>query len=104
MKSYKEPGYQERAARAADAKKKALDALRARPTVDPDVLAQRREAHEARQSAEAEARAVKKAAQLALKQARLAEVAAKQEQPAGPTEAERKAARDARYSARKNRK
>ena len=107
MKSYKEPGFQERAGRAADAKAKALHALRARPAVHPDILAQRREAHAARQSAAAEARAAKQAAQLALKQARIAEVAAElkaAEQSAGLTEAESKAARDARYAARKSRR
>lgn len=107
MKSYKEPGFEERVSRAAEARMKALGALRARPLVDPDVLARGREAHEARQSAKTEARAVKKAAQSALKQATIAEAASKPEpaeQPAGLTPAERKAARDARYAARKNRK
>jgi len=103
MKAYKEPSFQERASRAADAKQKALHALRARPAIDPEVLAQRREALLARQSAEAEARAVKEAAQLALKQARAAELKAA-EQAAGLTQAESKAARDARYAARKKRK
>jgi Family of unknown function (DUF6481) len=34
MKSYQEPGFQDRIGRAAEAKKKALDALRSGPTRD----------------------------------------------------------------------
>ena len=56
MKSYKEPGFEERVSRAAEARMKALGALRARPLVDPDVLARGREAHEARQSANGSSR------------------------------------------------
>lgn len=107
VKFRKEPDFQERIGRAAEAKKKALDALRARPAVDPEVLAQARAAHEARKAAQAEAHAEKKAAQLALKQAKIAEAAEKVKpayKPTLPTEAERKAARDARYAARKSRK
>jgi hypothetical protein len=106
MKFHKDPGFQERRGHAAEAKKRALDALRAKPAVDPEVLAQRREAHQVRQSAQAQARADKKAEELAMKQAKIAETAANlksAEQAASSTEAERKAARDARYAARKGR-
>ncbi len=48
--------------------------------------------------------AAKKAAEQATAQAKAAEVAAKAAASPPPTESERKAARDARYAARKNRK
>ena len=108
MKSYKQPSFQDRIGRAAEAKQKALDALRAKPPLDEEALAARKAAQDARDAAAAEKRAAKKAAQdEARAQAaseREAAAAAAAAAPAPPTEAERKAARDARYAARKNRK
>ena len=111
MKSYQDPSYQDRVARAAEAKQKALDNLRSRPPVDETVAAERLANRQKREVAEAEKRAERKAAALAAKQERSAAATAKAEAEANkasiaapPTEAERKLARDARYAARKSRK
>ena len=110
MAGYKDPGFSERIARAAAAKQAALEKLRAKPPVDEAVLEERRLARLAKEAAEAEKRAAKQAAKLAaIEEAKAAAEAAKLavEQEAVKavlTEAERKAARDARYAARKNRK
>ncbi|TFI56711.1 hypothetical protein E2493_18700 [Sphingomonas parva] len=105
MKSYRDPSFQDRVGRAAAAKKKALDALRSKPPVDEAVVAERQAARLKREAAEAEKRAARRAAEQAAKEAKEAEAAAKlAAQPAPRSEAELKAARDARYAARKNRK
>jgi hypothetical protein len=107
MKSYKDPSFEDRVARAAEAKQKALDKLRAKPPVDEAVLAQRQATRLKREAADAEKRAAKKAAEQAAKDAKdakAAEAAKAAAPPALPTAAELKAARDARYAARKNRK
>ena len=62
MKSYKDPSFQDRVGRAAEAKQKALDALRAKPPVDEKVVAERRAARLKKEAAEAEKRAAKEAA------------------------------------------
>ena len=105
MSGYKDPSFQDRVGRAAAAKQKALDNLRKKPPVDEAVLAERQAARLRREAAEAEKRAARKAAEEAAKEARAATAAAavKAAAPA-PTEAEQKAARDARYAARKSRK
>jgi len=41
MASFKDPGFQERTASANDAKLKALEKLRAKPAIDPAVVAER---------------------------------------------------------------
>ena len=109
MASYNDPSFQERTAMARQAREKALKQLAARPAVDEAVLAERTAARLAREAAQAEKSAARKAAiqqAKADKQAAAAAAAAAAEipVPAGPTEAERKAARDARYAARKQRK
>lgn len=111
MKSYKDPSYQDRVGRAAEAKQKALDNLRAKPPVDEKVAAERQAARLKKEAAEAARRAEKKAAAEAAREERARESAARAELQANaaqaaapPTEEERKAARDARYAARKNRK
>lgn len=105
MKSYTNPSFQDRVARAAEAKKKALEGLRAKPPMDEKVAAERQAARLKREAAEAEKRATRKAAEQAAKEERAAAAAAKEAAvQAVPTEAERKLARDARYAARKNRK
>jgi len=104
MKAYRGPSYQDRVERAAEAKQKALDRLKARPAVSEATLAARREAALVRQAAQAEKRAARKdAAEAANADAAAAEAEANEVGHA-PTEAERKAARDARYAARKSRK
>ena len=103
--SYKDPSFQDRAASAAEAKQKALDRLKAKPPVDEAVAAERQAARLAREAAQAEKRAAKKAAEQQAKAEKAAQAEqAKAAEVAAPTEEERKAARDARYAARKNRK
>ncbi len=102
--SFKNPSFQERIGSAADAKKKALEQLRSRPPVDEEVQAERLEKSREREAKGAEKSASRKAAQQAAKDGKAAEAAAKAAIPLPPTDAERKAARDARYAARKARK
>ena len=108
MKGLKGETYQERLARGAEAKQKALDKLRARAPVDPQILAERRAAAEAREAAKAEKRAADKAAREQAKaeaaEAAAAAAAAAPKPAAAPTAEELKAARDARYAARKARR
>ena len=108
MKSYKDPSYQDRAGRAAEAKQRALDNLRSKAPVDEKVMAERRAARLKREAAEAEKRAARKSAEAAAKAAKAAAAEAARDaapKAAAPrTEAEMKLARDARYAARKNRK
>ena len=114
MGSFKDPSFQDRAAAAAKAKQKALDRLKAKPRVDEAVMAERRQAWEAREQALSEERAAKakeaaaaKGAKAQLKAVQLLEAqeaAARKAARLKPaSEAEMKAARDARYAARKAR-
>lgn len=103
MAAYKEPGFDQRRAAAAEAREKALEKLKARAPIDPVVQAKRIAAAEARENAKVEKREAikaKKAEELAAK----AELAASLALAPAPTETERKAARDAKYAARKARK
>jgi hypothetical protein len=110
--------FHDRAKSAAAAKQKNLESLRARTLVDPEELARRKEARLAREAEEEAARAAKKAeieaARAAAEQEKADRLAAEQAEKEAakaklaeslrvPTEAERKAARDARYAARKAR-
>jgi hypothetical protein len=113
MKGYQEPSFQDRVGRAAEARLKALEKLKAKPPVDEAVLAARREKAEKKEAELAAKRAEKAAAKAAEEAAKaLAEeerLAAEAEALAAkaiklPTAAELKAARDARYAARKGRK
>ena len=104
MALFKDPSFQDRVGRAAEAKQKALEQFRSRPAVDEKVLAERKAASLKREAARAEKAAAKKAAVQAAAEAKAAEAAAKAAVPPPKTEAELKAARDARYAARKNRK
>lgn len=109
MNGYKAPSFQDRAAASLQAKEKALARMKAAPRPEPAdvaVLAARRAEREA--SAEAKAAATRQARadrqRLAdEKRAAAQQAQAKAEQPKR-TEAELKAARDARYAARKSRK
>lgn len=106
--------FQDRVGRAADAKKKALDQLRAKPAPDPEAVAARkaeREERDAARTAERQAREAAKAQEREAAAAARAEEKAAAEQAAAasaprpqPTEEERKAARDAKYAARKARR
>jgi len=112
MPAYKPQTFQERAALSAQSKQAALDKLRAKPPLDPEVVAARVAAAEAKEAALAQARAEKQAAReqaiadkkaAAEAAAQAAAEAAAKAKPQLPTEAEMKAARDARYAARKQR-
>lgn len=103
--------FQDRVGQAAEAKRKALEKLRSKPPVDPAVAAERQEAARQREARAQEKRAARtekaKAAEdaRAAADAKTAQIAAEAAAaPPPPTEAERKAARDARYAARKSRK
>ena len=122
MAGFKTPTFQDRAAAAATARQKALDRLKAKPPVDPEVAAEQRRAWEEKEQALAAERAVKaetlaaaKAERAAARAAReAAEAKAREEAEAAAalkaarlrpaTPEEMKAARDARYAARKARK
>jgi hypothetical protein len=118
MASYKAPAFQDRLALAAQAKQKALDKLKAKPPVDEAVLAQRRAAAAEKEAAAAAKRAAKIAEReriaAEMAQAEADRLQAEAEEAARieaakpvikvPTAAEMKAARDARYAARKARK
>lgn len=129
MATYQTPGFQERQDAAAQAKAKALVNYRARPEVDPAVMADRKARREARDAAVTERRETIRRAKIELEEQKreqerhalvAAADAAKAEAEAAAqakadakaqgiaerklwTEEDRKAARDARYAARKMR-
>ncbi|WP_310468136.1 DUF6481 family protein [Sphingomonas sp.] len=94
--TYKD-SFQDRIGNAAAAREKALAGLRAKPPVDPKVVAERIERKAHRDARDAEKAQAKKAA-------RDAAAAAKAAVAPPPSEEERKAARDAKYAARRARK
>jgi hypothetical protein len=113
--SFKDPSFQDRVAAAGKAKQKALDHLKARPPIDEAVMAERRRARESREealtnerTAVAEADAAARAERARVQATEQAEadaaaaLKASRLKPATPEEM--KAARDARYAARKARK
>jgi hypothetical protein len=104
MKSYKDASFQDRLGRAAEAKNKALEQLRSKPPMDADVAAERKAASLKREAAKADKAAAKEAARQAETDASAADASAKAATPPPPSEAERKAARDAKYAARKKRR
>lgn len=104
MSSFKTPSFQDRIGNAAEAKKKALEHLRTRPSIDENVAAERKSKSFERQMRDSEKAAAKKLAQQDARDTKAAEAAAKAVVPAPSTKAARKAARDARYMARKARK
>lgn len=115
MAGFKIPDFNERTAAARDAKTRALEQLRNRPALDPEVVAARQAAAAAKEAAAAERQAAKRQAiedaKIAKAEAAAAAAAAKAEAEAAarpakvhiPTPAEMKQARDARYAARKAR-
>ncbi|MCH4152049.1 MAG: DUF6481 family protein [Sphingobium sp.] len=107
MRGYREPGFQERTAAAARARNSALEKLRARPALSPEEI-ERRVATQAAKDAAAQE---KRAATLLARQAAAETKAVREREAANAaatekvlTESELKAARDARYAARKRRK
>jgi hypothetical protein len=108
MKRYREPGFQERITAAARARSDAMTQLRTRPPVDETVAAARLAKGLAQEAARIEKQRVARMAAdeaKAAKRARALEAAVARAVPDKPalTEDERKAARDARYLARKGR-
>ncbi len=105
MKSYKDPPLHDRLGRAAEAKRKALEQLRARPPIDENAAAERQAMRLARDVAKEERRAALKTTEQ-LKADETVRDAGPQAlaAPPVPTETERKAIRDARYAARKSRR
>jgi len=108
MKRYKEPDFQTRISAAADARTDVLEKLKTGEPLDPEVAAARLAAAEAREAAQLERRRLARLAaeeRKAEKEAKALAAAAAKAAAQKPvlTEAERKAARDARYLARKNR-
>ncbi|MDF7777251.1 DUF6481 family protein [Sphingomonas sp. AOB5] len=110
MAGFKLPSFQDRRTASAEARQKALEKLKAKPAVDPAVLAERTAARLAKEAAEAEKREAKKrekaeaeeAKRIAAEEAAAAALAAElAKRPKVRTAAEMKAARDARYAARK---
>lgn len=104
MKGYKEPGFQDRAATSARAKKSALDKLKAAPKPSEAELAAGA-ARQQERDAKAEAKRAAKEATRRRNQELQAEAKREREKAIEPpkSEAELKAARDARYAARKKR-
>ena len=114
MSGFKEPSFADRQKAAQEAKKNILNKFRSQPGVDDPAVIQRRAEREAQAVERAKAKLVRDAAKAEQKRreaeeavqaaARLARE--KEEAAAKETalEAERKAARDARYAARKKRK
>ena len=102
--SFKNPTFQDRIGSAADAKKKALEQLRAKPPLDEKTIAERQARQVERDAKDAEKAAARKAARQAAIDAQAAQAAANEAAAAPLTDAERKAARDARYAARKARR
>ena len=92
--------FQDRIANAAKAREKALERLRAKPPLDPKVVAERVERQKQREAKEAERREAKRAAKVAAD----AEKAAKAAASAPLSAEELKARRDAKYAARKARR
>ena len=102
MKGYKEPTFQDRVAAAQRAKGAALVKLRDRPKIDEAELARKAERRQAKEAEAAARRAAVLEARKLAKAEREARIEA--EKPPVITDADRKAARDARYAARKKRK
>ena len=96
--------YKDRAGQSAEAKRKLLDQYRARPPVDEALAAERKATGLAREAAKAEKAAAKKAERQAVADAAAKQVDANPSAAVPKTEAEKKAARDAKYAARQARR
>lgn len=102
MRGYKEPGFEDRTAAAKAAKDKALEQLRNKPPLSEEEQAERLARSAAKEALAKERREAVLREREAAKVAKREKAAAAK--PVELTEAERKAARDARYAARKGRK
>ena len=92
--------FQDRIAASAKAREKALAKLKAKPAMDPKVVAERIERQKQREAREAEKAETKRAK----REAEAAEKAAKAAASAPLSAEELKARRDAKYAARKARR
>src|SRR3954454_10637184 len=111
MSGFREPGFADRQKAAQQAKREILEKFRAQPGPDDPAVQQRQAEREAQAAARAKAREAREAEKAAKKagEERLAaeaatQLAREQEEAAArevALEVERKAARDARYAARK---
>ena len=109
VKGFKEPSFQDRTAAAARAKSSALNQLKTTPKRDEALIAPRLERQRQGEKAAATKRAGIQEAKTQNERAQRENAVQQAADRAGgkaasPTEAERKAARDARYAARKARK
>jgi Family of unknown function (DUF6481) len=114
MSGFKEPSFADRQKAAQEARKNILNKFRAKPGHDDPAVMQRQAEREAQAADRAKAKLAREAAKAEkkIRDAEAAEQAAallareKEDAAARETalEAERKAARDARYAARKKRK
>ena len=114
MSGFKEPSFADRQKAAQEARQNILNKFRSQPGADDPAVAQRRAEREAKAAEQAKAKLAREAAKAEskLREAEAAAQAAaqlareKQEAAAKEValEADRKAARDARYAARKKRK
>ena len=111
MAGYKEPGFQERVANAAQARETALAKLKSKPQPDEAEIARLKTEHDAREAAKLAkreaikaAREAERAAEREAKRLREEAAAAAAAPPPKMSEEERKAIRDAKYAARKARK
>ena len=110
LTAYKDKGFNERLSTSADARKAMLERVRAQPGPDDPAMVERRAAREAiivaREARAAERKAAREVelAQEAAREAEKVRLAAEQAAKDAALEAERKAARDARYAARKARR
>jgi hypothetical protein len=112
MKAYQNKSFQDRVDQVAKAKQLLIEKMRDKPAVDPAAEEARLLAAQKREAAQAEKRASRKAAEEAAEQAVRDEKLASEEAEAARlaaikpelTDEERKAARDARYAARKKRR
>jgi hypothetical protein len=106
MPSFKPPTFQERTTLAANAKQAALEMLRTRVSADKAGFAARQDARAAREAAEAQRRYEKRETlerQKVEKEALATELREMEASIPVLSDAERKAARDARYGRRKGR-
>ncbi len=106
MAGYKDLDFNERRAASQKARENALAQLKARPPVDEAEQARRRAEREARDAAQAEKRRAAKDARDQARQSAKLPRARSEQGPSTlpPTDEERKAARDAKYAARKKNK
>lgn len=107
MTAYRAPDFHERAALSRQSRQKALDQLRTRPVPSEAELAKRKAARLEREEAEDRQRAIRAAEKQAADARAVAAAEARAAEAVivpAKSEAEKKAARDARYAARKSRK